>query len=58
MIRLYLKILEEFVHLILQDKFWVVHVPFVRMVKFQYYFITPLEFFTSTLHDGFSLEFE
>ena len=35
-IRLYLKIGEEFVCLILQDRFWVVHVPFIRMVKFQF----------------------
>ena len=31
-IHLYLKIIEEFVHLILQDRFWVVHMPFVRRV--------------------------
>ena len=26
---------EEFVHLILQDRFWVVHIPFACMVKFK-----------------------
>ena len=35
-ILLYLKIPEEFVHLILQDRCWVVHIPFVRMVKLQF----------------------
>ena len=33
---LYLKILENFVRLILQDRFWVVHLLFVHMVKFQF----------------------
>ena len=36
MIHLYLKILEKFKRLILLDGFWVVHMPFVRMVKFQF----------------------
>ncbi len=36
MIRLYLKIPEEFVRLILKDRFWVMHIPFVRMVKFKF----------------------
>ena len=35
MIRLYLKIPEELASLILQDRFWVVHIPFIRMVKFR-----------------------
>ena len=35
-IYLYLKILGEFVRLILQDRFWVVHITFVRMVKLQF----------------------
>ena len=35
MIRLYLKIPEELVRLVLPDRFWVVHIPFVRMVKFK-----------------------
>ena len=34
-IRLYLKIPEEFVYVILQDRFWMVHIPFVRIVKLQ-----------------------
>ena len=34
-IRLYLKILEKFVRLILQDGFWVEQIPFYRMVKFK-----------------------
>ena len=33
MIHLYLKIPENFVHLILQDGFWVMYIPFVCMVK-------------------------
>ena len=32
MIHLYHKIQEEFVRLILSDRFWVVHMPFVRTV--------------------------
>ena len=31
----WIKILEKFVHLIFLDRFWVVHIPFVRMVKFK-----------------------
>ena len=34
MIRLYLKITEKFVNAIFQDEFWVVNIPFVRIVKF------------------------
>ena len=36
MIRLDVKMPEEFVPLILSDKFWVVHIPFVHMVKFKF----------------------
>ena len=36
-IRLNLKIPKEFVSLILQDRFWVVHISFVRMVKLQFF---------------------
>ena len=36
LITLYLRIPEEFVRLILQDRFWIVHKPFVRMVKFKF----------------------
>ena len=35
-IRLYIKVLLEFVCIILQDCCWVVHIPFVHMVKFQF----------------------
>ena len=35
-IRLYLKIPLEFVCLTLQDRCWVVHIPYVRKVKFQF----------------------
>ena len=35
MIRLHLEIPDEFVRPILLDRFWVVHIPFVRMVKRQ-----------------------
>ena len=44
-IHLYLKNPLEFVHLILQDRFWVVHIPFVCMVKFQFlaqFYMDPL----------------
>ena len=36
MIRLYVKVPLEFVCVLLQDKCWVVHVPFVRLVKFRF----------------------
>ena len=36
MIRLDVKITEESVFVILLDRFWVVHIPFVRMVKFKF----------------------
>ena len=35
--RLYLKIPEEFVSLILKNIFWVLYIPFVRMVKLQFF---------------------
>ena len=35
-IRLFLKIQENFLHLILQDEFWCVLIPFGNMVKFQF----------------------
>ena len=35
-IRLYVKISETFVSLILQDRYTTVHIPFVRMIKFQF----------------------
>ena len=33
---LYLKINENFMHLILQHGFWFVHIPFCSMIKFQF----------------------
>ena len=36
MICLYLKIPNNFVCLIIQEGFWIVHIPLVRMVKFQF----------------------
>ena len=36
MIRLYLKIPENFVRLIFKDGFWVLHMPFVCVVKFRF----------------------
>ena len=33
----YIKISEKFVRIILQDWFQVVHIPFFRMVKFQFF---------------------
>ena len=42
-IRLYLKIPEQFVRIILQDRFWVVHRPFVSMVKFNFLAQLPVD---------------
>ena len=36
MIRLYVKITEEFEHVIFRDRCWVVRRPFVCMVRFQF----------------------
>ena len=76
MIRLYVKVPKVLKHLILQDRCWVVHIPFLRMVKFNFLAQFPvdniahpvksiiififyrLEFFSSALADGLSLEFE
>ena len=46
MIRLYEKIAENFLRLILQDKFWVVHIPFVRMIKYQFLEQFPVDQFS------------
>ena len=35
-IRLYVKIPEEFVYVIFQDRFWVVYILYVRTVKLQF----------------------
>ena len=42
-IHLYLKIPEKFVCLILHDRFWVVHIPFVHMVKFKLFAQFPVD---------------
>ena len=36
MIRLYIKVPQEFVRVIFWDRCWVVHIPFVGMVKFKF----------------------
>ena len=36
LIRLYLKISEDFMRLIHKDRFWFVHIPFSSMLKFQF----------------------
>ena len=36
MIRVYVKIPLEFMCVIYLDRCWVVHIPFIRMVKFKY----------------------
>ena len=43
MIRLYLKIPEEFVNLIFQDRFWVLHIPYVRKFKLQFLAQLPVD---------------
>ena len=42
-IRLYPKIPEKFVHLILEDRFWVVQITFVHMVKYKLLAQFPME---------------
>ena len=37
MICLYFKITDNFMHLILQERCWVAHIPFCRMFKFHYF---------------------
>ena len=44
-IRLCLQIPEEFVRLILHERIWVVHIPFVHMVKLQFLTLFPLDHF-------------
>ena len=39
---LYFKIPKKFVHLILQERCWVVHIPFIHMVKFKFLAQFPL----------------
>ena len=45
-IRLYVKIPQEFVRVVLLDSCWVVHVPFLRMVKFKFLAQFPVDHFT------------
>ena len=49
MIRLWLKITENFVRLILQDRFWVVDIPLVRLVKFQFLAQFSVDYFLDCL---------
>ena len=44
-IRLYLRIPEELVCLILLDRFWVAHIPFACMIKFQFLALIPVNHF-------------
>ena len=44
-VRLYLKVPEVFVRLILQERFWVVHIPFGRMFKLQFLAQFPVDQF-------------
>ena len=48
-IRLNLKILENFMRLVLQDRFWFVHIPFIRMVKFQFIALFPVDHLTHSV---------
>ena len=34
LIDLYLKVPENFMHFIFKDRFWILHIPFVNMIKF------------------------
>ncbi len=49
MIRLYLKIPEKFVRLILLNRFWVVHIPFHCMVKFQFLAQLPVDYLANII---------
>ena len=48
------KIPENFLYLILQDKFWVVEVPLVRMVKFRFFAQLPVDFLPHTVVSSFT----
>ena len=50
---LYLKIPEHFVRLILQDWFRVVHLPFIRMIKFKYLAQFPVDPFPHRVVSSF-----
>ena len=41
---LFLKISEKFVRLILEDRFWLEHMPFVRMIKFKFLLQFPVDY--------------
>ena len=43
MIRLYVKVPYEFMCVILQERCWVVHIPFVGMVKFKFLAHLPVD---------------
>ena len=44
-IHLYVENSEEFVRLILLDRFWIVHIPFVRVVKLKFLAQFPLDYY-------------
>ena len=46
MIRLYIRIPEEFVRVILQDRCWVVHIPLVCVIKFRFFAQSLVDHFT------------
>ena len=63
MIRLYLKIQKNFVHLIFQDGFWVMHIPFVRMSHLNFWYnshwislSTPCRVSSCTLFTAFAFD--
>ena len=43
MIRLYVKVPKEFMRVIFLDRCWVVHIPFVDMVKFEFLAHLPVD---------------
>ena len=49
MIRLFPKTPEEFVRLILQGRFWVVHIPFLRRIELQFVAQIPLDYLAYTV---------
>ena len=53
--RLYLKIPEKFVRLFLQERFWVMHIPFVRMVKCQFFARFPVDHLAYPVFSSFIL---
>ena len=54
-IRLYLKISEEFMRPILQERFWVVHIPFVHMVKPQFLTQFPVDHLPTQSYPSYTL---